>query len=252
MMPTKLPPVDEALFGLVAQKKAPHVSQTTEPHAYASEALGCERKIAFRVMEWPKSNPVDGPAQVTFWIGDAIHDLVQEALLAAYPEAKAEVSWSLGPVTGRADMTYRSVRDGKLVVCEIKSVAPYSFDLATGLKKGDAGVRAEHAMQADISALALEADYKHIVYVNKSASGGQNPIWESRGLADHEAARAEVARLTSIVRKAEAGDLPVRKWGGAVIDDPAKVKFPCGYCEWRDACAGIPNPEPDDASEAPF
>src|SRR5690242_12699905 len=94
----KLPPVDECLFEHVDSLREPHVSQHDHPHAYASEALGCDRKIGFRLLDTPKSNPVDGSSKVTFWVGDAIHDLVQQAILKRYPDAKAEVQWSLGKV----------------------------------------------------------------------------------------------------------------------------------------------------------
>lgn len=246
----KLPPVDECLFEHVESLRPPHVSQHDHPHAYASEALGCDRKIGLRLLDVPKSNPVDGSSKVTFWMGDTIHDLVQQAILKRYPEAKAEVSWSLGKVTGRADMTYQSLRDGKLVICEIKSVAPYSFDLATGKKKGEEGPRSEHVMQANLSALALGAHFLHIVYVNKSASGKQNPVAEWRRNADPDAASVELKRLERLVDLAERKEIPARMWGGSLIDDPTTIAFPCSYCEWQDACAGIPNPEPE--TEVPF
>lgn len=235
---TKLPNIDGLLFEHIQAIRPEHVTSNAEPHAYASEALGCDRKLGFRLLNVPQSNPIEGGSHFTFWLGDTIHDIVQATVLKNYPAAVKEVPWSLGAVSGRADATYRT--PGGLVVAEFKSMAPYSFDLAIGLKKGQEGPRPEHVLQAAMSAVVLEADFLHIVYINKSAPGKSNPVAEWRIKADKEAALFEIQRLTGLVEEATSGILADRVYGEEIIKDPAKTNFPCGYCSWQKACADLP------------
>src|SRR5262249_28192078 len=99
----------------------------------ASLAGACARKIGLSISGHPVSNEISGESLVNFALGDFVHDLVQEAILEAYPGAQKEIDAELGDfLTGHADLSY-SAEDGGKVICEIKSVADFAFMKATGI-----------------------------------------------------------------------------------------------------------------------
>lgn len=212
-------------------------SRFTWPHAYASEALKCSRQVAFRVLGPAvdvEAEPFPFNALIAFRIGEDLHDLVQCAFEAEYPNFRREVEWSQGEVTGRADGLYGD--EDLQIVVEIKSVNRDGFMRA---KRRDQP-HIEHEMQANISAYALQAALLHIVYVNKGAKPGEPVMLEWLIPATPDAAELELDRLRSIVTGlTSTGTLPDRFMDGDVIDDPAKKKWPCAYCDYRPTCIAL-------------
>lgn len=229
------------------RERAPSLVQGL--HANASSAGACARQVGFRVAGLPASNPPDGDALFNFTVGDAIHDIIQGAVLAKIPDAEKEINGVIGGfITCRADLKYPA-DDGKTICCEIKSVSDFAYKQATGAKlksngrwntkeqKGE-GPKKEHLMQVGISAKSIDADYLCIVYARKTATRGEPVIAEWRfKVEDLEVEiQAEIARLKQIVETVKANRIPDREYQGEIIGNPKSVNFPCGYCSFKDAC----------------
>ncbi len=218
-------------------------------HANASSAGACARAIGFRVAGLPASNPLTGDALFNFSVGDAIHEIIQRAMLAKIPSATAEIKGVVGGIiTCRADLKYVA-EDGKYVCCEIKSVSDFAYKLATGAKlksngqwnKKDQvaeGPKREALLQASLSAKALGADYVAIIYARKTASKDDPIIAEWRYKIEdlEDEIQTEFERLKSIVEMVKSNVIPDREYNGEVITNPAKARWPCGYCGHKNSC----------------
>jgi len=251
-----LPRVEEILHDfLLAERDAREARRDPLPnvmHASASSAGGCARAIAFRVAAVPASNPPAADSLVNFYIGDSIHDIVQRAIVGRLPDATTEVTCSLDDfLSGHADVLY-GADDGEKVVCEIKSVSDFAFELATGAelksngrwRKKDRqaeGPKREHLLQNLIYARMLEAKYIAIVYARKTAAKDEPILHEWRFIANDfkDEAEVEIARLRNIVALVRQGKYPDREYRGDIIQNPLKVKFPCGYCSYLSACVNV-------------
>lgn len=250
----KLKPVQDILFDYLIKERA---EEEREPsllpdklHANASSAGGCARAIGFRVAGVESSNPITGDALFNFSIGDAIHDTIQTAMLAAIPNAEKEVSGVIEDfITCRADLKYPA-EDGGLVCTEIKSVSDFAYKLATGAKlksngqwnKKDQkaeGPKRENILQVGITAKAIGADYVGIVYARKTAAKDEPIISEWRFRINDLDGKisVEIQRLKRIVETVENGFLPEREYENNVILEPLKTRWPCGYCGYLDACS---------------
>jgi hypothetical protein len=243
-----LPRVQDILFDYLASAQKQYLAPT-EIRSRVSSAGKCARAIGLQISGLTATNPPDGYSLVNFHIGDAIHDMVQKAIIAHWPDAQTEVEGSIDDfLTGHCDVLY-TAEDGEKVVCEIKSIADFGFELATGAElksngrwkkkeKVIEGPKREHKLQASIYAIMLRAKYVAIVYVRKTATKGEVVTWEWRfNLRElYDIASEEISRQRAIVAQVRASELPEREWEGAIITDPAKTKWPCGYCDFQDAC----------------
>ncbi len=245
-----LPKIQEIVFEYLAaerEKEQREPSLVKGLHANASSAGACARQIAFRISGLAPSNPITSDALFNFSIGDAIHEIIQTAMLYRIPTAVDEVKGAIDVITCRADLLYPA-EDHKLVCCEIKSVSDFAFKLATGAKlksngqwnKKDQvgeGPKPENILQVGISAKAIGADYVTIIYVRKTATKGEPICAEWRfAMSDIEdKVDAEISRLKAIVGQVEGSEMPDREYQGQIIDPKAK-KYPCTYCSYADAC----------------
>jgi hypothetical protein len=197
----------------------------------------------------PASNPLTPDSLVNFYIGDSVHDVVQRAIVAKWPNATIETTGVIDDfLSGHSDVLY-DAEDGQQVVCEIKTVSDFAFELATGAelksngrwRKKDReaeGPKPEHLLQALIYARMHSAAYISIVYVRKTAAKDE-PIlheWRFTVAEFDEQVDAEITRLKDIVETVRSGKLPDREYNGEIIKNPANVKFPCGYCSHLSAC----------------
>ena len=250
-----LPSVQSILFQhLIAQNEARERQPSLLPglHANASSAGGCARAIGFKVLSIPASNPMTGDSLFNFHVGNAIHDIIQKAVITAHPDAEAEVSGVYEDfITVRADLKYPA-EDGMIVVGEIKSISDFGFEKATGLslksngrwKKKEIepeGPKPEHLLQTLISAKALQAAYVAIIYIRKTAAKDEPVAYEWRFVASafEDRLYAEIERLRSIVDLAKQGRLADREYNGEILQNPDKVRFPCGYCSYLNICLGL-------------
>lgn len=218
-------------------------------HANASSAGACARQIAFRVSGVAASNPITPDALFNFGIGDAVHDKIQCAILAAEPQAEAEIKGVIEDfITCRADLKYPA-EDSKTVCCEIKSVSDFGFKLATGAKlksngqwnKKDQqaeGPKRENILQVGITAKSIGAEYLAIIYARKTAAKDEPIMWEWRYTVSEKEneIQGEIERLRTIVEMVKTNRMPDREYQGQIIENPKNTRWPCGYCSYRDAC----------------
>jgi hypothetical protein len=243
-----LPRTQDILFAYLASVQKEYPAPDTI-RSRVSSAGKCARSIGLQISGLTATNPPDGYSLVNFHIGDKIHDMVQKAIIAHWPDAQTEVEGAIDDfLTGHCDVLY-TAEDGEKVVCEIKSIADFGFELATGAElksngrwkkkeKVIEGPKREHKLQAAIYALMFGAKYVAIVYVRKTATKGEVVTWEWRfNLKElYDMASEEISRQRAIVAQVRANELPEREWEGGIIDDPAKTKWPCSYCDHRDSC----------------
>ncbi len=245
--------IGPALTRILAERE-PHISGNPNLHAYASSAGSCARQIAYNLLSDPvpeSSYPLS--RLIAFRIGNEAHTLIQSALLACYPDARAEVRWDLGFVSGRCDGLY-TVPDGRRVAVEIKSMQPWTFRryLQAGMTPHpdtdpddpnlppDAyqpGTPApEHVLQAGLSARALTCELIHIIYLNKSPKFDEPTIAEWLLATPDTLIDAELDRLRYVVALASESTIPTRFYNGDDIPDPSTQRWPCGFCDHLDRC----------------
>jgi hypothetical protein len=247
-----LPLIQDIVFDYLAaerDKREGRVSVLDGLHSRVSSSGKCARAVAFQISGLEPTDPPSVDSLVNFYIGDAIHDAVQSAIISRWPDAQTETLGVIGDyLEGHSDVLY-SAEDGKKVVCEIKSVSDFAFELATGatLKSNGRwrkkervveGPKQEHLKQAAIYAIMHDAEYVAIVYVRKTAAKNESIFWEWRYTLSEllDAAESEIRRHKDIVAMVRASRMPEREFEGLVIVDPSKVKWPCEYCSFRAAC----------------
>lgn len=305
----------EALARYLADRDAnrEHATSLLEgvPHSNASSAGACSRQIAFRAANVPPSDPLTTDALVNFSIGDHVHELVQAALLAHTSPSAAEVSWSYGGfITGRHDFEHV---DGQRVLTEIKTMSEFAFEAATRgplryvcatcgqesrdhpytaedgqttclrytastrrVRQAPEGPKAEHILQAALSAYALEHDHQErlecpcvdpepnplctrcggkgwyafdapprtadilrVVYVRKTGVKGEPVVaeWDFPYADWRQRASDELDRHYGIVSAVAEHELLMdANYDGEPITDPASISFPCGYCSHLHIC----------------
>lgn len=210
-----------------------HRSRSDVPHAYASEALGCERKIALRSLGFKGTQPISLMSRITLTIGSHIHDVVQGAMARKYPDFEREVEWSLDQVTGRADGVY-TARNGRKTVLEIKTVSDWKFRTAVSRDEP----AEENVLQAMISAFALGIDQVHLLYIQKNGAGNAEATKEWMIDLDGPRVTREIRRLTGIIERARDGVVADRVYLGRV-HEPDRAKWPCSYCPVYAECVRV-------------
>lgn len=217
-----------------------HTSSNTGLRAFASEAGGCARAIGLRMLDLA---PMDltPQLQTTFLIGDILHGHLQKVLADRYPGFAAEERWYKDHISGRADGLYHL--DNYKTVLEIKSCSKSSFSFA--LWKGP---KANHILQAALSALVLGAEKLHIIYVGKEPVKRPRKLDGQPGVPDYisfyewvldldvEVAQTEYDRLSQIAKDVASGILPDTETAYDYIDSPDFFKFPCGWCVNKPQC----------------
>lgn len=231
-----------------------------------SEALHCSRQVAFRIIGLSPDIPLDGATLLVFRAGHIWHDqIIQPALVERYG-AEIEVMATWMPHLGLScwlDAAYLPATDDELVgrftkvAVEIKSMASYGFDLATGTRTrlGESpGPKIEHVCQSALGAMApnVAADASHIIYASKERGvlaewiyGLDDPLPHLGGSTAREIGTAELTRMAGILGRIENGELPrpVVPGHGLVTNPPARDSkgqpWNCRYCAWQPTCARL-------------
>lgn len=258
-----LPKVEEILFEHLAvlrdaREKRPPLLPEGTLHTSPGMAGQCARAIGLKVAKLEPTNPPDAKSLFNFYLGDAVHDAVQRSIKNKWSNAIIDDGKNTDTggiiedfLEGYADVLY-AAEDNKMVVCEIKTVSDFGFELATGIelksngrwRKKDReieGPKREHLLQAGIYSFIHKADYIAIVYARKTAAKDE-PVtheWRYRVKDHEEKASVEIERLKSIVNMVREGKVPARIYNDAIVENPKKVNFPCGYCNYLDACISL-------------
>lgn len=265
--PLTLEVVKPALFDLLERRRAEDGPKPTAAGTSlrGSQAGQCSRRVGFDLLDVEEDYPPDGAALAAFAVGDAWHEVIQQAMAERH-SMDVEVPVDLRPywdVSGSADGVYRT--DLGTVVVEIKSISSFGFSLvSTGLpprpKKSDqrapTGPKREHLLQAGIYALGLEADAVHFVYVNKDKLGEmcEFVVNLDQRLPDYDSdyrtlVVGELDRLAADREMVADGTLPPR-WApefGAIQQPPPHHTeggkgdpWLCRYCPYNAKCVQLP------------
>jgi hypothetical protein len=217
-----------------------HVSGNPLPHAYASEAYACGRKIGLRMFRKGSDSDPDIRFKMAGKIGTFVHEMFQKSMHKVFRNFKEEFRWDIGYLSGRADGLYEEDSHG-LTVIEIKSMGMNAF--GRSLKNGPSK---EHIMQAAFTAEHEGTERVHMIYMNRALDMKRPGILEWELAVDMDEVEMERERLRGITMEVREGIVPEPFYNGDVIMDPYEVKsWPCGWCEHRVVCAEMgPRPMP--------
>lgn len=239
-----------------------------------SNARGCARKLGFDAIGYPADVETEETSLLAFRAGHIWHDqIIQPALVECFgAELEVGATWmpnlslscfldaTYEPPNIKVAVPNRAMRRAlrfKRVAVEIKSMATFGFELATGVrtKLGEpAGPKPEHVCQSALGALApgVMADGMHLIYCSKERGslaewifGVDEPLPHLGGVTPADLARDELRRMAGIIGRLEAGLLPrpVIPGVGLVTSPPARgsrgTPWNCRYCPYQPTCESI-------------
>lgn len=260
--PTGLLPLDPSPAGaavdqmLAAQRDA----EGDRPHAFdrrlrASWAGSCSRKIGFELLAFPPDLETEAKSLRIFDAGDRAHGLIQTAMVRYY-NAEIEVAADWGPGIDLGcnldGVYYEPVTTG----VEIKSMAPFGFEIATGQRRRDElpGPKFEHVLQSGLGTLAptINGERLHLIYYNKANSdiadwifGVDEPLPHLEDRTVREMVADELRRMAGILSRIDNGELPkaVIPGYGVVEKPPARdsksAPWNCRYCSFQPTCSRL-------------
>lgn len=260
--PVGLLPLDPSPAGAAVDRMLTEQRDASgdRPHAFdrrlrASWAGSCSRKMGFELIGFPPDLETEAKSLRIFDAGDRIHDLIQSAMVQCYG-AEIEVPSDWGP-----DINLGCNLDG--VYCnpgttgfEIKSMAPYGFEIATGQRRRDElpGPKYEHVLQSGLGTLAptINGELLHIIYYNKATSdiadwifGVDEPLPHLEDRTVREMVADELRRMAGILSRIDNGELPkaVIPGYGVVEKPPARGSkgqpWGCRYCDFQPTCSRL-------------
>jgi hypothetical protein len=257
LLPLDPSPAAAAVDRMLAERRD---AEGDRPHAFdrrlrASWAGSCSRKIGFELLGFPPDLETEARSLRIFDAGDRAHDLIQSAMVA-YHGAEIEVPadwWPTLDLGANLDGLYFDpVKTG----LEIKSMAPFGFEIATGRRQRDElpGPKYEHVLQSGLGSLAptINAERLHLVYYNKGDSsiadwifGVDEPLPHLDGRTVREMVADELRRMAGILSRVDNGELPraVVPGHGVVTDPPARTSkaspWQCRYCVFQPTCSRL-------------
>lgn len=236
------------------------IAEGDRPHAFdrrlrASWANGCARRMGFDLLGHPPDIEVDGKALRIFDVGDRYHDLIQSAVVM-HLGAEIEVAADWGPEVDLGCNLDGVYADPVVTGLEIKSMAPFGFEIATGQRRRDElpGPKAEHVVQSGLGSLAptVNAERLHLIYINKATCdmaewifGVDEPLPHLDNRTVRELVADELRRMAGILSRIDNGELPraVIPGYGVVTNPPARTSkaspWNCRYCAFQPTCAAL-------------
>lgn len=225
-----------------------------------SDAGKCARALSFTAAGFEPTNPASPSGLWVMNLGTYGHEVIQQAITEAYPEAVCEIVcvWENGfDGSGHADVLVRV--DGRLVLIEVKTMGAYGWDLAVGINRKarkltePQGPRSSALIQGALNALPLDADDLCLILL--SMESVSDSLAKQLGLSDVERfarqwtfprevwepwAIGEQARVSKVLAHVSEGNLAERV---AIGDDfapkrltPGGRDWNCDYCAFRDVC----------------
>jgi hypothetical protein len=221
-----------------------------------SDAGKCARAMAYSALGF-EGEPFDGPSTFVTTLGTEIHEWVQDAILARYPDAKFEIPTQLGVSSGHCDGVIETEEYGR-VLYELKTMGgtPYGKSIGAGAKgmNTPGGPRYSAVLQAAINAEANECDTVIIGHIGLEAISRQKAgrldlndwmrfisEWVIPKEVWQPLAMQEINRQLYILDDLQAGRLPLRI---AINDagleenlDPELGRaWQCWYCSHQERC----------------
>lgn len=242
------------------------------PYRASFASARCDRALWYKLNHVEESNPMTIADAWRFGIGTMVHEGIQPAVNAIFPDAEHEVDVDLRTIglPGSAHADHVIVHEGVKTLVEYKSIGGFQFKImATTFKGAATGPRFGAVVQAAIIAKALGAERIVIAYLSlenigagmaetfsDSEAGRFAAEWHYTVAEMDDLIEYEVERVNEIIETKVA---PPRRLhdpeypGGAIIQAPLKDRAPwtlaeegivldsgttwmCGYCNFRDTC----------------
>lgn len=258
LLPLEPSPAAEAVDKMLTDERD---AEGDRPKAFDRRLRGswagqCARKIGFELLAFAPDLETEGKSLRVFRAGDDCHDLIQSALVKYHGiEIEKPADWWPALDLGCNLDGFGPIDDKKTGV-EIKSMAPFGFEIATGQRRRDElpGPKFEHVLQSGLGSLApaLEADQLWIIYLDKATSDIADwiipvdmplPHLDDRTVRD--LVDNELRRMAGILSRIDAGELPraVIPEYGVVQNPPAKGSkgqpWACRYCAFQPTCSRL-------------
>lgn len=148
-----------------------HQKSRTDVDRYIRLGWGgkCARDIGYRLLDVEPTNPSDMAGEWRMGLGTMVHELLQEAVMRAFPGAEvekvvgAEHDEIMGlPTSGRTDLfIVTKAAPGELrkrIAVEIKTINGFGFKMAVGARGTPEGPRTGALFQAALNGRAHQAD----------------------------------------------------------------------------------------------
>ena len=258
MLPLDPSPAAAAVDKMLAEKRD---AEGDRPHAFnrrlrASWAGGCSRKIGFELIAFPADLETEARSLRIFRAGDDCHDLIQSALVDVYG-LEIEVAADWWPLLDLGcNIDCNGEMFDKNTGVEIKSMAPFGFEIATGQRRRDElpGPKFEHTLQSGLGTLAptINGEQLWIIYINKATSeiadwlfSVDEPLPHLGNRTVREMVADELRRMAGILSRVDNGELPraVIPGYGVVTNPPARASkgqpWPCRFCSWQPTCSRL-------------
>ena len=221
-----------------------------------SDSGKCGRAMAYSMLRY-EGEPFDAAGTFVTGLGTLLHEIVQEAILGRYPDAKFEVPSKTATSSGHADAIIPT-DDLGLVLWELKTMNGTAAKKSMGFNtKGwsePGGPRFSTIAQSALNAQANGCDTIVVGHIALEAiSKGLAEKWGvsemmrfiSEWVIPKEVwepiADAETARQLQIVDTVNEGFLPQRiavdDGGGQISLDPENPRYwQCQYCSHQSRC----------------
>lgn len=134
----------------------------------------CARDIGYRLLGVEPSNPPDLAARWRMGLGTRVHELLQDVIAAAFPNADiekvvgAEHDTIMGiPTSGRTDLfIVDREREKERTAVEVKTINGFGFKMAVGARGTPEGPRTGALFQAALNGRAHQADQVKIILLS--------------------------------------------------------------------------------------
>jgi hypothetical protein len=221
-----------------------------------SDSGKCGRAMAYSMLGY-EGEPFDAAGTFVTGLGTLLHEIVQDAILKRYPDAKFEVPSKTATSSGHADAIIPT-DDLGLVLWELKTMNGTAAKKAIGFNtKGTGSPQGPRFSTIAQSALNAQANGCETIVVGHVAleaiSKGLAEKWDipefMRFIAEwvipkevwEPIADAETARQLQILDTVDSGRLPLRialDDNGLEQDlDPDNPRYwQCQYCSFSDRC----------------
>ncbi len=264
----KLPVVEPQLTQLlVEQVQAEAAAAGPKAQAYDtpfrhSDAGSCSRRLSFKALGVPESDPFDPASTWVAWVGTMLHEHWQAAVQKSFPQAEIEPRVTSDIASGHLDLLLKI--PGQTICFELKTVNGFKYANAVGVdkshyrRKDPGGPDEKHIVQCALNALAADADLMVIGYLAMESISKK--CAEVCGFSEYERilsewtytrdefepiARAEQARMWAIKAAADQGILApalVYEKGQYIDLDPnaSRTYWACDYCSHFSICKNYP------------
>ena len=227
-----------------------------------SDAGSCSRRLGFKALGVPDSDPFDLGSTWVAWVGTMVHEHWQKAVERVFPDAEAEVAVTSDIASGHLDMLIHL--PGQTITFELKTVNGFKYSKAIGVDKSHfrrlepEGPSESHVIQTALNAAASGSDLMVIGYLAMESLSKKCAEIAGFSLLDRilsewtytpeqflPIAEGEQERMRRILGQTDSGTLPAGdgyEKGKLININPNSPRphWSCTYCSHRSVCERLP------------